>query len=156
MLACVDGGASLLQAVAMIKELLETRIRPAVQEDGGDIQVRMACAQGPSWCRFRATMRADPAKYCVHSNAYWGTSPSVVLRIPGSVCMGRDVLQTGTGSKSALRVTLSKCLGSRLVWLLQCHLFRAFADLQGVRLAPCLELAVCVHSSWASTRTAAS
>ena len=28
------------QAVAMIKELLETRIRPAVQEDGGDIQVR--------------------------------------------------------------------------------------------------------------------
>ena len=30
------------QAVAMIKELLETRIRPAVQEDGGDIQVRRA------------------------------------------------------------------------------------------------------------------
>ena len=26
----------------MIKELLETRIRPAVQEDGGDIQVRLA------------------------------------------------------------------------------------------------------------------
>lgn len=26
-----------LQVVAMIKELLETRIRPAVQEDGGDI-----------------------------------------------------------------------------------------------------------------------
>lgn len=25
------------QVVAMIKELLETRIRPAVQEDGGDI-----------------------------------------------------------------------------------------------------------------------
>ncbi len=25
------------EAVAMIKELLETRIRPAVQEDGGDI-----------------------------------------------------------------------------------------------------------------------
>lgn len=29
--------APLLQVVAMIKELLETRIRPAVQEDGGDI-----------------------------------------------------------------------------------------------------------------------
>ena len=28
---------SLSQVVAMIKELLETRIRPAVQEDGGDI-----------------------------------------------------------------------------------------------------------------------
>lgn len=30
----------LLQVVAMIKELLETRIRPAVQEDGGDIVYR--------------------------------------------------------------------------------------------------------------------
>ncbi len=28
------------QVVAMIKELIETRIRPAVQEDGGDIQYR--------------------------------------------------------------------------------------------------------------------
>lgn len=28
---------ALFQVVAMIKELLETRIRPAVQEDGGDI-----------------------------------------------------------------------------------------------------------------------
>lgn len=28
---------STFQVVAMIKELLETRIRPAVQEDGGDI-----------------------------------------------------------------------------------------------------------------------
>jgi len=30
----------MLQVVAMIKELLETRIRPAVQEDGGDIVYR--------------------------------------------------------------------------------------------------------------------
>lgn len=29
-----------LQVVALIKELLETRIRPAVQEDGGDIVYR--------------------------------------------------------------------------------------------------------------------
>jgi Fe-S cluster biogenesis protein NfuA len=29
-----------LQVVAMIKELLETRIRPAVMEDGGDIVFR--------------------------------------------------------------------------------------------------------------------
>jgi Fe-S cluster biogenesis protein NfuA len=28
------------QVVAMIKELLETRIRPAVMEDGGDIQYK--------------------------------------------------------------------------------------------------------------------
>jgi NFU1 iron-sulfur cluster scaffold homolog, mitochondrial len=28
------------QVVAMIKELLETRIRPAIQEDGGDIEYR--------------------------------------------------------------------------------------------------------------------
>jgi hypothetical protein len=34
-LSCAGG--SLEQVVAMIKELLETRIRPAVQEDGGDI-----------------------------------------------------------------------------------------------------------------------
>ncbi len=30
----------LFQVVAMIKELLETRIRPAVQEDGGDIHFK--------------------------------------------------------------------------------------------------------------------
>jgi Fe-S cluster biogenesis protein NfuA len=29
-----------MQVVAMVKELLETRIRPAVQEDGGDIVFR--------------------------------------------------------------------------------------------------------------------
>jgi Fe-S cluster biogenesis protein NfuA len=28
------------EVVAMIKELLETRIRPAVQEDGGDIMFK--------------------------------------------------------------------------------------------------------------------
>ena len=28
------------EVVAMIKELLETRIRPAIQEDGGDIEFR--------------------------------------------------------------------------------------------------------------------
>lgn len=28
------------EAVSMIKELLETRIRPAIQEDGGDIEYR--------------------------------------------------------------------------------------------------------------------
>ena len=28
------------EVVAMIKELLETRIRPAIQEDGGDIELR--------------------------------------------------------------------------------------------------------------------
>jgi Fe-S cluster biogenesis protein NfuA len=42
-----DGGKDTLSAndqdsevVAMIKELLETRIRPAIQEDGGDIEFR--------------------------------------------------------------------------------------------------------------------
>ena len=42
-----DGGEDTLSAndedsevVAMIKELLETRIRPAIQEDGGDIEFR--------------------------------------------------------------------------------------------------------------------
>ena len=36
------------EVVAMIKELLETRIRPAVMEDGGDIvfQVSMPVAEG--------------------------------------------------------------------------------------------------------------
>ena len=29
------------EVVAMIKELLDTRIRPSVQEDGGDIQYRV-------------------------------------------------------------------------------------------------------------------
>ena len=36
------------EVVAMIKELLETRIRPSVQEDGGDIQYRVRCCQQPS------------------------------------------------------------------------------------------------------------
>ena len=42
-----DGGEDTLsindgdsEVVAMIKELLETRIRPAIQEDGGDIEFR--------------------------------------------------------------------------------------------------------------------
>ena len=35
--------------VAMIKELLETRIRPAVQEDGGDITYKVCPADLP-WC----------------------------------------------------------------------------------------------------------
>lgn len=30
------------EVVAMIKELLETRIRPSVQEDGGDIEYRVS------------------------------------------------------------------------------------------------------------------
>ena len=30
------------EVVAMIKELLETRIRPSVQEDGGDIEFRVS------------------------------------------------------------------------------------------------------------------
>lgn len=37
LLACAWFVAVCVQVVAMIKELLETRIRPAVQEDGGDI-----------------------------------------------------------------------------------------------------------------------
>jgi Fe-S cluster biogenesis protein NfuA len=39
-LFCFIISAAALQIVAMIKELLETRIRPAVQEDGGDIVYR--------------------------------------------------------------------------------------------------------------------
>ena len=31
------------EVVAMIKELLDTRIRPSVQEDGGDISYRSEC-----------------------------------------------------------------------------------------------------------------
>ena len=45
------------EVTAMIKELLETRIRPAVQEDGGDIF--FACV--------RCTPDADPAS-CVPYN----------------------------------------------------------------------------------------
>jgi len=30
----------MIEVVGMIKELLETRIRPAIQEDGGDIEFR--------------------------------------------------------------------------------------------------------------------
>lgn len=51
------------EVVAMIKELLETRIRPSVQEDGGDIEYRvrvmllkqlchvhiLACLQSSVW-----------------------------------------------------------------------------------------------------------
>ena len=35
--ACPPAPATATQVTAMIKELLDTRIRPAVQEDGGDI-----------------------------------------------------------------------------------------------------------------------
>jgi len=35
------------EVVAMIKELLETRIRPSVQEDGGDIEFRVTIPPPP-------------------------------------------------------------------------------------------------------------
>jgi len=68
MLAHVINGHWLLQAVAMIKELLETRIRPAVQEDGGDIQARF-CAQVLD--QFAGTVAAG---------GVWGTSIAVVIQ----------------------------------------------------------------------------
>lgn len=36
--------------VAMIKELLDTRIRPAVQEDGGDITYKASCCSCRTVC----------------------------------------------------------------------------------------------------------
>lgn len=41
------------EVVAMIKELLETRIRPSVQEDGGDIEYRVSLFAG-----FEASVRS--------------------------------------------------------------------------------------------------
>jgi hypothetical protein len=43
------------EVVAMIKELLETRVRPAVQEDGGDIVYKVRILMGLG-CRFSAVV----------------------------------------------------------------------------------------------------
>ncbi len=49
------------EVVAMIKELLETRIRPAVQEDGGDIRFQARIGLGGVYGRSRVPMRRGPA-----------------------------------------------------------------------------------------------
>ena len=50
------------EVVAMIKELLETRIRPAVQEDGGDIfYVRFDEDTGIVWLRLAGSCSGCPS-----------------------------------------------------------------------------------------------
>ena len=48
------------EVVAMIKELLETRIRPAVQEDGGDIQFQACLALASGACLGSTVLRMLP------------------------------------------------------------------------------------------------
>ena len=61
--------------VAMIKELLETRIRPAVQEDGGDI-----------------TYKACPGvESAMHVRSVWGPGRPVSLDCDNTqVCSGQE------------------------------------------------------------------
>ena len=62
------------EVVAMIKELLETRIRPSVQEDGGDIQYRVRCSRQPAYsllfclaCLLLCTGASLPAVRSMHA-----------------------------------------------------------------------------------------
>ena len=62
------------EVVAMIKELLETRIRPSVQEDGGDIQYRVRCCRQPTYrfllclaCLWLCTGCSLPAVRSMHA-----------------------------------------------------------------------------------------
>jgi hypothetical protein len=66
----VPGYVAFLQVVAMIKELLETRIRPAVQEDGGDIVYKGFDPDSGTvtlkmmvrhWCAFEGWVESDSA-----------------------------------------------------------------------------------------------
>lgn len=55
------------EVVAMIKELLETRIRPSVQEDGGDIEYRvrsLICTSLMLW--FKLFMRTQSGASLLH------------------------------------------------------------------------------------------
>ena len=66
------------EVVAMIKELLETRIRPAVMEDGGDIvfQVSMPDPEGGHVCtsnmQCRTSISYSRAGYRIHTFAAVG------------------------------------------------------------------------------------
>ena len=76
--------------VAMIKELLETRIRPAVQEDGGDIQFQ-ACLPLLAWQA--ATIRTLSKGCC----SYY---PFIVLMLAASIALFNGVQKQIAGGLS--------------------------------------------------------
>ena len=51
------------EVVAMIKELLDTRIRPSVQEDGGDISYRSECFARTSHFTLKRLLRWFGAQF---------------------------------------------------------------------------------------------
>lgn len=75
------------EVVGMIKELLETRIRPAIQEDGGDIEFR-GFEDGYVSLKLRGACRTCDSSTVTLKNGiegmlmhYVSTFPSVVLSI---------------------------------------------------------------------------
>lgn len=76
-----------MQVVAMIKELLETRIRPAVQEDGGDIVFRTF--DPDTGVVTLKMMGACRCVTCTHGVVHWGLA-AVVLGFGGLVGWGRE------------------------------------------------------------------
>lgn len=69
------------RVVAMIKEIIDTRIRPAVQEDGGDIEVRLSLSLPPFFLWLACCS-------CARTSQYRGFKEGVVfLKMQGS-CSG--------------------------------------------------------------------
>ena len=69
------------ELVAMIKELLETRIRPAVQEDGGDIHFVCVLPHVAGWGRIGVKLPPRPLANSVLSLAPFPPLPSPPLAL---------------------------------------------------------------------------
>ncbi|KAG2401017.1 NifU-like protein [Vigna angularis] len=65
------------ETVAMIKELLETRIRPAVQDDGGDIVYRGFDPRDPKEIDSAEAYSSSPRKFLSHCDGFPSQSKNI-------------------------------------------------------------------------------
>lgn len=72
------------EVVGMIKELLETRIRPAIQEDGGDIEFR-GFEDGNVMLKLRGACRTCDSSTVTLKNGIEGMLMHYVSLVPGGV-----------------------------------------------------------------------
>ncbi|WVY92502.1 hypothetical protein V8G54_031590 [Vigna mungo] len=70
------------ETVAMIKELLETRIRPAVQDDGGDIVYRGFDPRDPKEIDSAETYSSSPRKFLSHCDGFPSQSKTLIPLLP--------------------------------------------------------------------------
>ena len=99
----------------MIKELLETRIRPAVQEDGGDI-FYVSFDEGVEWCEFSVVCVRERVRACVYARARVCVCVCVCVRAnAASVLVFAEPGRLGRTPRAATAPAGPRRLRSRLV-----------------------------------------